>query len=656
MSWEVPAGGSGSAGFINTGLGWDGANLLVGDFTNGRIVKTTTAGAYVSEIVLASAPASSVQGVAYDSSDGTYWVCHYAATNGTIRHYDSSGTLLDTFSPAVANAGPNGCAYDAANDRILAIWANGVIRGYDCADASMDETITITGASGSNFDGLALDPVSPSTVLWITADGATGSDAAYIQQITRSTGAASGARVIPSSCEGIAYTGGAWYLCCDQEYHLAVPDGNRVWQINPDTYLEVQPGQMLSASGSFDLSLSSANQVVAGVGFAPRFVLFFGFNNSAGASQASTFGVADAHRKQWAQSIRTQDAANPANNERAWSSSHCIYTTTSAGVLSQRAEFGSVTHDGFVLKTTGDGVTARRVHWIAFGGEQVRAKAGYFDLSTSSGTQAVTGVGFEPAAVLFGPSTSSTTEGLATNESRFALGGMTSAAQWAGSTYGVDNVSPTQEYSVGRTDAALVRIGSGTTTMLAAYSSLDSDGFTVNKSTPPGATVRVGYLALGGAMQISAGTLTQPTSTGNAAVTGVGFRPQAILFAGFGKAAGTTPTANATVMVGAALSSSNRRAHQSGALNASAASDTSRDTTETAAIIASSAGGTPTRLATADFVSHDSDGFTVNWTAADAIAREVHWLAFGQGIPTLSNARVTGITATGATPLVDYAY
>ena len=43
MSWEVPGGGSGSAGFTNTGLGWDGTNLLIGDFTNSRIVKATPA-------------------------------------------------------------------------------------------------------------------------------------------------------------------------------------------------------------------------------------------------------------------------------------------------------------------------------------------------------------------------------------------------------------------------------------------------------------------------------------------------------------------------------------------------------------------------------------------------------------------------------------
>lgn len=654
-SFEVPAGGSGSAGFTNTGLGFDGTYLLVGDFTNGRIVKVTTDGAYVSEIVLASAPSSSVQGVTYDSSDGTYWVCHYAFTNGTIRHYNSSGTLLDTFSPGIGNAGPNGCVYDAANDRILAIWGNGVIRGYDCADGSLDETITISGGSGSNFDGLALDPSSPSTTLWVTADGAAEADAAYIQQVNRSTGAASCVKVVPSSAESIVYAGSNWYLCCDQGFHLSVTNGNRVWKLDPTTFLEVQANAADVASGSFDLSLSSTNQVITGLGFSPRCVVFFGFNNSSGATQASTFGAADAQRGQWAQSIRTKDAVNPSDDERAWSSSHCIYTSDSVGAASQRAEFATVTHDGFVLKTTGDGGTARRLHWIAFGGEQVRAKAGYFDLSTSSGTQAVTGVGFQPKAVMFGASTSSTTEGVATNEARFALGAMTSAAQWSGSAYGSDNVSPTQEYSVGRTDAAIVRIGSGTTTALAAYSSLDSDGFTINKSTPPGGTVRVGYLALGGQAQFECGSFAQATATGNQAVTGVGFQPKGLLFASFGKAASTTPTADSVAMVGAAVSASNNRAHQSSAQNGLTTSDTSRDTTEAACVIASSSGGTPTRLATGALSTFDSDGFTINWSAADATARQIHFMAIGApALPTLSalTTKPGTLTSTGFTPRV----
>lgn len=232
FSWEVPAGGSGSLGFTNTGLSYDSTNneLLIGDFTNTRIVRASQAGAYIGEIVLGgSPPASSVQGVAWDSSDGTYWVCHYAATNGTIRHYNSSGTLIDTFSPGIGNPGPNGCTYDAVSDRILAVWENGVVRGYDCADGSLDETVTLSLPAGRLADGLAIDPLD-SSILWATVDQTTTDD--FVEKFNRSTGALLWAYACPFDTENMAFFNNSIWLCCDQGFHSAVPNGNRVHKLD----------------------------------------------------------------------------------------------------------------------------------------------------------------------------------------------------------------------------------------------------------------------------------------------------------------------------------------------------------------------------------------------------------------------------------------
>lgn len=230
--WEVPGGGSGSAGFTNTGLGWDSDNseLLIGDFTNTRIVRADTDGSYIGEIVLGgSAPSSSVQGVAWDSSDGSYWVCHYAATSGTIRRYDSSGNLQQTISPAIANAGPCGCAYDAANDRILAVWENGTVRGFDCADGSLDETVSLTLMTGHLTDGLAIDPLD-SDVLWVSLDTTTSTD--YIAKYSRSTGAMQWIMYGPQDPESLVFIDGTLWMCADQEFHSAITDGNRVRQLD----------------------------------------------------------------------------------------------------------------------------------------------------------------------------------------------------------------------------------------------------------------------------------------------------------------------------------------------------------------------------------------------------------------------------------------
>lgn len=231
-SFEVPAGGAGSLGFTNTGIGYDVTNneLLVGDFTNGRIARVSQAGAYIGEIVLAGAPASSVQGVAWDSSDGTYWVCHYAATNGTIRHYNSSGTLLDTFSPGVAVAGPNGCTYDAVNDRILAVWNDASVRGYSCSAGTLVESVTLDmPAAGQNADGLVLDPLDP-TIIWATVEQAGTRD--FIKKYDRATGALLWLYECDFDPEDLCFIQGTLWMCADQDYHSAVANGNRVRKLD----------------------------------------------------------------------------------------------------------------------------------------------------------------------------------------------------------------------------------------------------------------------------------------------------------------------------------------------------------------------------------------------------------------------------------------
>ncbi|MEY2686548.1 MAG: hypothetical protein RL375_746 [Pseudomonadota bacterium] len=646
MSWEVPAGGSGSVGFTNTGLAYDGTNLLIGDFTNGRIVKTTLTGAYVGEIVLASAPATSVQGVAYDSSDGTYWVCHAHATAGTIRQYNSSGTLLNTITPGVGTQGPNGCFYDAANDRILTVWPGfpNVIRGYSCATLSTTpvETITLSGLSGGYVDGIALDPSTPTTDLWVTVDGATEAEPAFLSKASRSTGAASSTVVMPSSCESIAFVGSSLYSCHDQGFHLSVTNGNRVWKLDPTTGEEAYGFSVRAKGGSFTLLTSTGNQAVSGLGFVPKVVFVFGMFNGAGIAYGDAFGVADSQTRQWAMSSRNNDNVTPTQCDKSWDSTLFFHCTDGLGAVVCQAAFGSVTHDGFALKVTNAALATRRLHYLALAGDDVEAYVSKFDLATGTGNQAVTGVPFTPKCVLMSANLSNTTEGISAIESRFALGAMTSAAQWCATSYALDNLAAGDEQGVGRTDAAIVRISDVfTTTALAARTSLDANGFTVNKSTAPGGSIRLGYVALGGPALYAVGAFNQPTSTGDQAITGVGFRPLAELFLSAGRVASTTPTGGSRTMLGAAVSSTDRRSYAATAQDAVNPTNSARDMDETACLIAISDGGTPTRLATAGFVSQDSDGFTVNWSAADATARQNFYLAVGAPPPTDASGRLS---------------
>lgn len=652
-SWVVPGGGTGSVNFTNTGLAYDGTNLLIGDYDNGRIVKTTLDGTYVSQIALAGAPASSTQGVAYDSSDSTYWVGTRAATNGTLRRYNASGVLQQTISPGLGVSGPNGVAYDAANDRVLAAWGDGLIRSYNASTGALVETITISGnPAGSVVDGITLDPTSPSTVIWGTFDGdGTGvveATPAYLYQINRSTGAVSAGVVIPSSAEGIAFTSATdLYYCADQGFHLGAASGNRVWKIDPTTGHPDEVSTAQYASGSFTLNTSTGKQVIAGLGFAPKMVILWGSIAGSGNTELASLGVADSGGGQWAMSVRNAPGVGPSNAERDWSQLYCFTTTSGTGSgVAASAKWGSITHDGFALQVTTGGAT-RRIHYLAIGGSDVDARVGAFDMTTSAGAQAVTGIGFLPKLVLLSAGTDSTTEGFSGSNTRFGFGAMTAAAQWCMTSFGQDNANPSDEQGVGRTDAALVRIGNAlTTTMLAARSSLDADGFTISKSTAPGANIRCGYAALGGDGLLAELTaFNQPTSLATQAVTGIGFQPSAELFVSAGRVASTTPTGSARNVIGAAISSSNRRVMWSGAADALAFTETGYINNETSAITHASPGSlSPTVAAVADFVTQDTDGFTLNWTSADATARQNFVIAFGS-VPVADS---TAPTLTGS--------
>jgi streptogramin lyase len=223
--WTVPG------GFTNTGLCTlpDGT-LAIGNYDSGTIVITDKYGALISTITLASPPSASVQGVAWDSSRSCFWVCHRDLTAGTIRRYNTSGVLQQTITPGVGTAGPNGCAYDLANDRVLTLWDDAIIRGYPAAGGSVAETITcdatLGSGSGAGPDGLVLDPTSPASFVWVSAD----LSAQKIAKLNRSTGAIVSSFTCARQAESLAFLDSYIYLCSDQLFHDGLANGNRVYR------------------------------------------------------------------------------------------------------------------------------------------------------------------------------------------------------------------------------------------------------------------------------------------------------------------------------------------------------------------------------------------------------------------------------------------
>ncbi|MEM9459598.1 MAG: hypothetical protein AAGF11_35805 [Myxococcota bacterium] len=158
--------------------------------------------------------------------------------------------------------------------------------------------------------------------------------------------------------------------------------------------------------------------------------------------------------------------------------------------------------------------------------DALRAYFGTFAASASEGIESVTGVGFEPRAVLLW-----VTEHQAggwIQGARFGRGWSDGEHQGAVATAWGDGSNATQ--SLWSQEHCVVLVDEqGAVLAAAAVASFDPDGFSLQWSTP-GAGRRVAFLALGGPIQARVGNLSLSLPT--EVVDTVGFSAQVVLFAG----------------------------------------------------------------------------------------------------------------------------
>ena len=276
------------------------------------------------------------------------------------------------------------------------------------------------------------------------------------------------------------------------------------------------------------------------------------------------------------------------------------------------------------------------------------AKASNFALNTSTGNQAVTGVGFLPKIVLFFAS-ENTVDGIMADQNICIGAGISSTERAMATANDEDNVTPADATRVVSNVECLHMMSAGsagTVRFIADFVSLDADGFTIDITTAPGSASRVGYLALAGddLTDIAIGTFNPSGSTGNQAVTGVGFLPDAILLLHTGIDIAAGATSEHTFGFGWAVSTSERAWVGTASDNGATPSDVfRRQQTDTCIGDLSFSGGSLTGLA--DFVSFDADGFTVNWSTAGESGDDYVYVAFRGGQYAAGN--LTTQTSTG---------
>lgn len=374
--------------------------------------------------------------------------------------------------------------------------------------------------------------------------------------------------------------------------------------------------------GSFTVPAATGNKAVTGVGFQGKVIIFWGDARSAdGASSSAVssttapwyigYAISSSSRV-----VMTNGDTFTGTNVSATDATKCV-ALVAGTTVSWAADFVSFDADGFTVNFTTANATAYVVNFTVLGGvDLTNAAIKSFTTATATGSQAYTGVGFKPDSMMM-----LAAEDLgAANIQISTMVGVASGASARGVTTSNYNLA-TGTYQ--RVNQVFAMLSATTVRREADLTTLDADGFTLNWTTANAATVAAYSLCLKGG-QFNVGNLTQKTSTGSQATTGVGFRPTGIWMHHGNKTAGTTAVSLIDLGIGSASGAANR-----GTVffndNNFIVSEMDR-----AALYTSRADDvTPTLQGKADLTSFDADGFTLNYGTADATAREIIYFAIG---------------------------
>lgn len=298
--------------------------------------------------------------------------------------------------------------------------------------------------------------------------------------------------------------------------------------------------------------------------------------------------------------------------------------------------------------TTNDGA-ATVVHYIAFGGTDLSAKVIGWTTGTGTGMRAVTGVGFQPNLVFHAHAGAQQVAGVPSTMANGALGfGVMSAEgdEWANGFLTLDNAATSDAQRGQQTDAFLYAFDQNLAVQKkASFVSMDANGFTADITTAASANdMQVFSLALSG-LNATVGRFTKSVAAQPAsqAITGVGFKPGAVLFTSVQDVTQAAPVAHARFGLGASDGTTDG-ASTFEDLDASATSDVGGTDKATKAFIKVN-NSTSTVNAEADVTTMGVDGFTLNWTTNDAVATEILYLALGP----MAVTEVTMISKTATT-------
>lgn len=402
---------------------------------------------------------------------------------------------------------------------------------------------------------------------------------------------------------------------------------------------------MFAYKGSFAANTGTGNQTISGIvdetgtSFTPKAVLIWTtFGTSAAFADGWSFqiGMTDGTTTTSAQSVADDNvAAQRSRCQRSGTNLVQIINTSSTAL--RTGAFVSFGSGQFVINWTTASGASEVFHYLALGGSDLNVleTSNRMDQVRSSSVATVSSL----AAIITCGAYTSTIGEMGSSFGWVTLNSGSVTNQGISHSQIRDNVNPSQTRRFQRLDRCRHRLTSTLGAAVEAF--MDQDGMGFASFSSDGNAFSHDLL-LGG-ISAAGGSGLQPTSTGTQAVTGLGFSPKCVIITSVGQTAQTTVQNEARLSIGAA-----DRTRQGYAIAGSnngvtpSVSVVNQDTSNVITCITPNATAASSTIdSQASIQSIDSDGFTLNWTTADATQRQYLWLAFGDAAAASGGAKST---------------
>lgn len=357
---------------------------------------------------------------------------------------------------------------------------------------------------------------------------------------------------------------------------------------------------------------------------------------------------------QFSASVAADDNVTTSNDGGATYDGAICLVNSAGSARTLEARVTAFLSDGLTMNWVTTPGSGRIVHVLLLGGSDLTNVAGgTFSYTTGTGSfSPISGLGWQPDTIITmmgGGSHPATGSG-----GRLTFGCATGASnEWAIAISGADadTMASFVQRKNQRSDCSLLQLGSnGAELARADLTSFDSGGVTFNKTTAPGSSTNVGYLALKTTGHAVAGVSNKPTGAdGSTQDIAAGATPAGALLASFGLAATTAISNDMEVSFGV-TDLTNEGAVWTETQDAASPIEANTSTISGKALRLST--GAATTNAEADASASGTD-LRLTWSTNNAVASEIAYLIFQSGATNATvNASVVTLTASLPAPTV----